>query len=167
MEDNHSRLTAEIENLTDLLADTRYGDKKQHPVVHATIGRIRKALKGFGKKDLVVKSVKVSEELKETVYKREIEPLVKRLWEITKRYEMPCCISVQYGDKVMHLFQPEGPGGAEPGEKMQLTMLACSAAGNVDTLLGKVTSLAKLKGHNSKALELLGVPKVPKEEKGK
>ena len=168
MEDNHSRLTSEVSNLIELLADTKYGNKEKHPVVHAAIGRIKKALKVFGRKAISVAGIKSSEEVRSTIFDKELEPLISRINELTSRYQMPALVAIEWGDngKTAVMCQPTAVNGGLPCEKMKLAMLASDSGGDLDVLFSKLLLLAKMEGHQSKVLDALGVPREPETEKG-
>lgn len=163
MEDNHSRLTSEVSNLMDLLGDTKYGNAKEHPVVHKTIKRVKKALEVFGRRAISVASVDSSEEVRSKIYDKELEPLITKIRELTTRYQMPALVAIEWGDegKSSVMCQPEAQKGGIPADTLRLVMLAADVGGNVDLLFAKLLAFAKAYGHSSTILKEMGVPEFP------
>ena len=160
MQDYHVELTAEIRGIVDVFAETKYNNKEKHPVVHAVIQRLRKALEEFGKTALIISKKAVSEEVREALYDREVLPLLNKLEEMSIRYSMPSIVALEWGDdgQCATFMQP---AGQHPCPLLQHLMLLVSTGGDIDEYMSKVASLARMFGHSSNVLDKLGIPRDP------
>lgn len=162
MTDTHVELTAEIRQIIDTLAETKYNEPKAFPGVVAAIKRIRHALEEWGKQGLIISRTNVSEEVREKLYDQEIRPLVERLQEMCIRYGMPVQMVLEWGDDGQCATLTEAD--RTPCPRLQQVMLAASADGDLDLFMAKIGAIARVVGHNSQVLEQLGIPRNPPDE---
>lgn len=157
--DNHVELTAEIRQIVEAMAETKYNNKEQHPSMAAAIHRLKQALHRYGKQGLLVEKIGVSEEVREKLYDNELRPLLERLEQSAIRYSMPLQVVLEWGDDGQCAMVTQAD--RTPCARLQHVMLAASADGDIDLFMAKIGAIARVVGHNSRTLEQLGIPREP------
>lgn len=163
MHDPHVELTAEVRQILDVFAETRYNNKEHHPVVSMTIQRLRRAVEQHGKTQLLIERRNVSEELREALYDREVRPILEKIEQMAIRYSMPVQILLEWGDDGQCAVFTHHADRV-PCAMLQMVMLLVSTRGNIDAFVQKVGALARAVGHDSTVLDAIGIPRTPPDD---
>lgn len=97
-----------------------------------------------------------NEQKKNSVYERDIHPLVERIALICKQYDISMFLCVQEKDAIRRTSCVNKLGSKKISEIYDFNQ-----AWDIDQFLSQVIDKAKKEGHNSKFLKAMGVPEEP------
>lgn len=92
------------------------------------------------------------------VYHEHIKPLLKEIAEKLESFQMNLVFAVEFEPGSIGVISATQPIGSI---SINMAEVAAKCSGDVDKIIEFMIHSAKLHGHRSKYLSLLGVPKMP------